>query len=225
MEILKLAALLLCLTVSPAWALTRTSVATEDFSGTLSNWTSVNPLTATPTITGGQASCAHSGECASRYTGAGSFSDDQYATADIIFGGAAANNYTEVMARVSAQTDGNRDYFACQVADDNGTGTATRAMKAIKVTNGTRTQIGSTSSTSWTSNHTMTIEVSGASGAITVSCFHNSTEEITVTGETTLSTGKPGYGMSNMVQRLDNWIGGDLTAPTGYDYSYRRRME
>ncbi len=134
------------------------------------------------------------------------------------FGGAAnASAGVEVLARMSSDTEGNRDYFACKVADDtSGTGPDSRALKAFKVTNATFVQIGSTSTTTWTNGDKISIEVIGASGSITVKCFHNSTAEITVNNETTLSTGGVGYGISNVFSSGDNWVAGNVTSsPAG----------
>lgn len=215
----KLKYLLLVILLSlPAEAFaTRTPVATENFSGTLANFSSINSLNATPSITAGAATCDYTTECALIYIGAGSFSDDQYAEIDVTFGGASGVNAgVEVLARMSSGTEGARDYFSCKVNDDVGTGAQSRNLKAFKVIDANFVQIGSTSTTTWTSGDKISIEVIGSSGGITVKCFHNSTAEITVNNETTLSTGGVGYGITDVFSSGDNWVAGNVTSsPAG----------
>jgi hypothetical protein len=205
----------------------RSSVATDDFStdnfGT--NYTNLNPTS------GGMN--ASSGTCyaddigapgdaqAHRWDGAGTFSDDQYASIEVTgFSYQSSSYHMGVCVRASSDTGTGRDYYYFVVAADDHGPTFTTYLG--KVVNGSNTTLHSAGVT-WSEGDAIELEVEGTT-------LRGMKNGVAIGGSFTqtdsdLSTGKPGIigGGASSVLRGDNWVGGSLesgtpitiTVPTG----------
>lgn len=208
----------------------RTTVATDDFNradGAMgSNWTHLYPGWADSDIAGNVAVAADtSNEQVARWDGAGTFTDDQGAIATV--GGIAwqTDSYRcGVIARASADTNANRDYYAFYASLDAEVNKATRLVRCV---NGTQTTIASTTA-AWANGDTIAIEVVTTDGAtVNVKGFRNGTEVLNFddTNAARLLTGKPGIYQQGSATygTLDDWSGFNVTAgssgPTGAQLS------
>ena len=194
----------------------RSAVATENFSGTLGNFTQVNPTWADLAITSGvvhgDATGADSGGevGAAVYSGAGTFSNDQYSS--LVIGGLSWQSLAfniGVIVRASTDTNANRDYYQVVVASDQAGPNYTTILS--KVVNGTRTQLHSASA-AWANGDRIELEAEGT----TIRVMKNGTAlggSFTQT-DSALSTGKPGIAGSGDSTHIsgDDWEGGDLTS-------------
>jgi hypothetical protein len=192
----------------------RTSVATDDFNRASlgSNWTNLNTtwgtiVTQTSTVfTGTSANTGN--EAAAVWAGAGSFTDDQYSEGEL--GGLTfltADYCAGYIARASADTDGNRDFYFFYVAGDSSGPNYTTVLG--KVVNGTRTVLHSASA-AWANTDLISIECEGT----TIRGCKNGTPlggSFTQT-DSSLTTGKPGILANGSSLTGDNWVGGNITS-------------
>lgn len=144
------------------------------------------------------------------WNGAGTFANDQYAKATV---GALSHQTSAyrcgVVARCSADTDVNADFYAYNLyADGNGTYTTV----LFKMVNGVSTMLNS-ASVAWVDGDTIEIEVEGT----TVRGLKNGVVMVTAAGQTDLTTGKPGLLVAgdSILPNLDDWEGGNgaIAAP------------
>lgn len=193
----------------------RTSIATEAFGGTLSNWTQINTFAGTIQITSGEANASHAqppSACpAARWTGAGTFTDDQYSSVQItnLAGWASDSYHFGVIARASGDTDSNRDYYFASITGAvNGSPWECSFGKTV---NGTTTDLN-TANITFAEGDAIEIECEGT----TIRVLVNGTAlggSFTVT-DSSITTGKPGVlaGGAATTIRGDNWEGGNITA-------------
>lgn len=199
----------------------RTSVATDNFNradGPVGSdwsyirntaWTGNPPEVKTNTVSGRAGGTNYQ---VIRWNGAGSFSNDQYAKATLVAYGYYGNDYLGgVVVRCSADTDANADYYAFYVRDNN-PNASNKTANLVKRVNGTETTIATITGTNWDNGDTVELEVEGT----TLRIYRNGTQiGSDYTGQTDLSTGKPGLAMggdySGPLVALDNWEGGDIT--------------
>jgi hypothetical protein len=180
------------------------------------NWTSLNPNWGGAAITSNHVGGAFSDEeTPARWTGAGTFANDQYSSllipaSSLSFNGSSYS--VGVIARASADIDGARDYYTFYVVDDASGDPASRTTVLAKVVDGTPTTLHS-ASVSWGSGMRIEIEcegttIRGMKDGVLVSGF-----EIT---DSALSAGKPGIWLRGSVDfpKGDDWQGGDITAIT-----------
>jgi len=190
--------------------MSRTLVASEDFTS-FTNWTNVRPFNGNISVSGGvavQTNAASTDSGSARWTGAGSFTADQYAKA--VVGGMSytnSNNVAGVILRASSDTDSNRDYYLVIVQDDNSSGSA-HTVQIHKIVNGTITQLSTTTQT-YSNGDTIEAEAEGT----TIRAYRNGSiiSALTVT-DASLSSGNPGIILGGGSLTLDNWEGGNLTA-------------
>jgi hypothetical protein len=143
----------------------------------------------------------------SRWGGAGSFTNDQYASA-VVSGfttGQQDDSRIGVIARASSDVDAGRDMYRCYVSNTE----TTRVMTLERCVNGTITVLGTNSAQSWVAGDRVEIECQGT----TIRGMRNGAVVIEVT-DTSLTTGLPGiyaYQGSIDVLRGDDWEAGNLT--------------
>jgi hypothetical protein len=139
-----------------------------------------------------------------------SFNDNQYAKITIgalSFSGAGYK--VGVVVRASADTDSNADFYGYYVQDD---GSSNRTTVLFKMVNGTVTTLDSVV-LAWANGDTIEMEVEGT----TLRGYKNGTLQVTVSGQTDLSTGKPGLYISgdSSTPSGDDWEGGNVTTSGG----------
>lgn len=181
----------------------RSVVATDNFNrangGLGANWADLRPAVGTLVISTNQVTAATSG--VSRWIGAGTFTDNQYASlilTTVQFGSTARIG---VLARASAGTDAARDYYQYFHQDDGD------LAVLQKVVDGVETTLDSRAST-FAVNDRIDIEVEGT----TIRGLKNGTVLVSVT-DAALATGTPGAMVKNSSELFgDDWEGGNLTA-------------
>jgi hypothetical protein len=192
---------------------TRVSIATDDFNRASlgANWLNVN-FSASDNITiassikfqGNAGSATNPGVAV--WQGTGSFTADQYSSARIVDANFGATAYSVgVAARISTDTDANRDYYVHVARSDN-------QSLILKAVNGTMTTLAGPSAVTWATNDRVEIECEGT----TVRAMKNGVAlggVFTLT-DASLSTGQPGIAGSQGggVSTGDDWEGGNLTA-------------
>lgn len=192
----------------------RTAIATDNFNrasiGT--DWTNLNSDWGSMTIylsTVVSFSTSQSGanRQAARWTGAGTFTDNQYSKIKIgTFSFLSNSQAAGVIVRASADTNANRDYYEAVVFPDSGGPTYTTELN--KLVNGTLTTIF-TAAITWVSGDTLSIEADGT----TISVYRN---DVALGGswtqtDSSLTTGLPGAsGAGNTSFPFDDWEGGNL---------------
>jgi hypothetical protein len=200
---------------------TRTSVATDDFNRASlgADWQQLNAFLGNINIYNSvnfssSASGAPGTAAAARWVGAGTFTDDQYASAVISNLAFISTDYSiGVIARASA--DGNsdyttRDYYYAVVCLNGDTSYSTRLGKVV---NGTVTALY-TANIAWTVGDRIEIECEGTTiRALKNGTLINSSFEVT---DSALATGAPGVtcAASAGEGRGDDWIGGNLGGAT-----------
>lgn len=161
-----------------------------------------------------------SSECAARWIGTGTFSDDQYSSLEVYGTGTETwSAYSGVIARASADQDGSRDYYYARILDRQDAGN--NRVELSKVVNGTTTVLDNTPSTqSWSSGDRIEIECEGTTirGLKNGTGYHSATDSA-------LTTGKPGiYALTRDSLTGDNWEGGDITGGGGGGATLRSRL-
>lgn len=140
-----------------------------------------------------------------RWVGAGTFTDDQYSSLKLTTvpdGG--QGGLFGVVARASADTGAARDFYLVEVSDDD-------VLTIKKVINGTQTTLESLAAQEFAAGTRIEIEVEGT----TIRALKDGTVLLTATGQTELTTGKPGVrAMTDTSPNWegDDWEGGNLTA-------------
>lgn len=188
---------------------TRTSVATADGTS-VANFTQLNSAWGSIAVGSGVFSCSASNtnnEGAGVWSGAGTFTDDQYA--EITIGGLSflsADFLVGVICRASTDTGAGRDFYFAYVAADSGGPNYTTVLG--KYVNGTRTVLNS-ASTAWVNSDKISLEVQGSTlrlcknGAALGGSFTQT--------DTSLTTGKPGIVANGSAPTGDDWVGGNLS--------------
>jgi hypothetical protein len=191
----------------------RTLIASDAFSGTLSNWTQTNSIWGSLAISSGQitsnsGSMVNDSTPSMRWTGSGTFTDDQYSSLTIkAFAFLDINYGLAVTVRNSTGADGAQDYYGAAV---HGDGSGNYTTRLFKVVNATYTSLYS-ASMAWATNDVLSIEVEGT----TLRLCKNGTAvggSYTLT-DSSLSTGVPGIaGQGGNTMMGDDWEGGNITA-------------
>jgi len=168
-------------------------------------WTQLNPSAATLDVTGGAVTCIYSGLGACRWTGAGTWTADQYAKATIT--GPAAFARQGVIVRASAATDFARSFYYAYVD----AGSATVVGKYV---DGTSSELSNVSGDGWVTGNTIELEAQGA----TLRVFRNGAllRSVSDTSLPGSSSDRPGIIMSADSARLDDWEGGSVTSATRF---------
>jgi hypothetical protein len=200
----------------------RTSVATDNFNradgyGLGANWTGRN-VSASGTLSiasnkaNGSAARTYDNTSADSWSGAGSFTDDQYAS--VVISGLAVQTTSYgigVIARASG-TDGSRSFYGAYVASDAASG-GNQTTYLFKIVSGTATSLYSTTH-SWSNGDRVEIECEGT----TIRLCKNGTPlggSWTVT-DSSITTGAPGIaGGGSAVAQGDDWEGGNIGAGGG----------
>lgn len=191
----------------------RVSVATADGTS-VANFTQLNSAWGSISVGSGVFSCSSSNtanEGAAVWSGAGSFSDDQYA--EITIGGLSflsGDFAIGVICRASTDTGAGRDFYFAYVAADSGGPNYTTVLG--KVVNGTRTVIHSAAN-AWANGDKISLEVDGT----TLRVHKNVTAlggSFTQT-DTALTTGKPGIIANGSSPTGDDWVSGTLSSAFG----------
>lgn len=197
----------------------RTSVATDNFNraslGT-TDWGQLNSGFGLIQITGsvkvrGGAAFSLGSVGAARWIGAGTFTDDQYAS--MIVTGFANNSTDEnigVICRASADTDGARDMYGFTVCGDSPGPNYTTIL--YKIVNGTYTALNSAAQ-AWTGGDELSLEVEGT----TIRGCRNG---VALGGawtqtDSSLTTGNPGVAGAGSTMFGDDWDGGNITSGGG----------
>lgn len=158
-----------------------------------------------------------------RWAGAGTIGNDQYSQITIVaIGGDNAAKETGLIVRASADTNGAADYYEWYFV-----GNSPRLTVMRKVVNGVATTLETITTVPWADGDVMAFAVVGT----TLYGLRNGTVVTTVTGQTDLTTGKPGIAMRGVTGGSlgvvqDSWVGGTaaeatdttapiLTSPTG----------
>ena len=196
----------------------RTPIATDDFNraslGT-TDWTQLNTdngsitISASTVVTG---SVAGTIRPAARWTGAGTFTDNQYVKIAVILVADNGDSYANgVICRASADTNTTRDYYLAEVHSGGG---ANRTVQLAKIVNGTRTQRHS-ASVAWSSGDTIELECNETE----IKAMKNGTAlgGLYTWTDADLTTGNPGVVASGAAAGTtgDNWEGGNLGAVGG----------
>lgn len=185
---------------------TRSSVATENFTGTdgtdlgapwaqIGNSSNIRRLS----NTGG---ASHVGQAGARHTG--TYTDNQYAK--VTLAGtltAGLGDRIGAIVRASGDTGANRDWYGYEVHTSAGVDDY-----LYKVVNGTRTELVSNFDISpWAVGDTVEIEVEGTA----LRGYRNGVLTASAT-DAALSTGKPGVASQSgpTTLRADDWEGGNL---------------
>lgn len=192
----------------------RTSVATDNFNrGSLgSNWTQTNTTQAgnliisSSTVADGSYSMQPTGNLASaRWTGAGSFTDDQYASVVVASftnnGGANSANGVTVC---NSGANATRSCYEAYVIQNS---TTTPTVVLAKWVNGTRTQLHS-ATTSWSGNASR-IELEREGTTIRVMKDGTALGGSYTQTDSDLSGGTPGLSCTSGATG-DNWEGGNI---------------
>lgn len=192
----------------------QTSVATDNFNRASlgADWDQLNPTqgsmaTFTSTVVGGGTSGADAARQAARWIGAGTFSDNQYASLEIVTLGNITTDYSMgVICRASADDDGARDYYEVVVfASSAGPDYTTQLGKVV---NGTYTVLNS-GSVAWAAADDIGIQCDGTS----IRATKNGTAiggSFTQT-DSSLTTGAPGIaGSGDGSNTGDNWDAGNM---------------
>lgn len=187
------------------------AIATSAFTGTNgatpTDFTALNPADGSIVIdTNRIESNVSSQTLDARWTGSGTFSDDQYAKLTVTgLSNPGGLNQMGVILRASADTEGSRDCYRVFVRENN-----TTEIRIEKIVNGTTTVLNTTNVSAFANGDTVEGEVEGT----TIRSYRNGTLVASVT-DSALTTGKPG-----ITARLefgpglfgDNWEAGDMTA-------------
>lgn len=144
-----------------------------------------------------------------RWSGGGTFTDNQYAKATV--GGlswAGFNSQVGVIVRASGDVDGAADHYRLCIWDD---ALSVRTTKLIKMVNGTETTLD-TRTQAWGNGDTIELEAEGTD----LRAYRNGTLLYTVT-DSSLTSGAPGMFMrgSSNNPTLEDWEGGNVSSPTG----------
>lgn len=192
----------------------RSLIASDDFSATLSNWTNIATWRGSISISGGAltgSGVAGIGSATIRWSGAGSFSNDQYCKITVSGLAFLTSSYVHaVLVRCGTGTyntsTDNRSFYYAAIYND-GSGTYTTVVG--KVVSGTNTVLASTFQ-AWVDGDTLEIEVEGTDLRV----YRNGTEIATLAStDSDLSTGVPGLVLSGGGQGLtmDDFEGGNIT--------------
>ena len=200
----------------------RTEVATEDFNradGSMgSNWAHLYPGWADADIVSNTIHAADAtNEQSSRWVGAGSFTDDQYAKVFLATGsrGWDTDSYRiGVMVRASGDTDGNRDFYAAYMCNDADVGNAC-TTRLVKMSNGTETTLASTS-IAWANGDSISLEVRTVGGNAELKAFRNDAQIGALAhtdSSSPFTTGLPGLYLQGSSSRPigDDWSAGNVS--------------
>ena len=196
----------------------RTSIATDAF-GTddlATNWTNMNSLNANSTISGGVITDNYAAESVYRWTGAGTFTDDQYAKDTVVaFGGQNLNDkWGGVIVRADTGDASTRNYYLAYIEDTTATnGSATRNVLLCKMVNSSKSTLATTARTT-APGDTIALEVTTVGGNAVLAVFHNDVQVAALDytdSSSPFTTGKPGLTQAGQFCSLDNWEGGDVT--------------
>lgn len=184
-------------------------MATENFSGTLSNWTQWNGGWGNAYISSGVLKFAAGQDVGITWSGAGagSFGAAQESAADIS-GATWTNQYAGVGVRMSGSNATRSGYFAR--LHDNASTNKTLAL--LKIVNGTPTTLQTTTyATGSTFRLRITVEDSGADAVLKVYVGATLVSALNHTDSTSpLSGGDPGLLGRDASMSVDDWEGGTL---------------
>lgn len=190
----------------------RTLVASDNFNraslGT--DWSQRNSAAAILQITGSTAVCGSvfGQDGVAAWVGAGSFTNDQCSSIVINGTPTGSNNYgMAACVRISADTDGNRDYYYALVSD---------TTYLNKIVNGTITTLFSGSVT-WAGGDRLEVEAEGTTIRL---CKNGSPPSGSwVVTDTSIASGAPGVlGRGDPgICTGDDWQGFNLTAPVALE--------
>ena len=200
----------------------RSSVATDDFNragpALGANWTTMNAsasgdiVISSSTVVNGSFARTYDNTSAARWTGAGTFTNDQYAS--VVIGGLAVQSTSYgigVMCRGSG-ADGTRAYYGAYVVSDAASG-GTQTTVLFKIVAGAATALNS-GSASWANGDRVDLECEGT----TIRLCKNGTPlggAWTVT-DSDISSGAPGViGGGTTVATGDDWDAGSMGAGGG----------
>lgn len=160
---------------------------------------------------------------AMRWVGAGSFTDNQYASIEVsALSFQGANFFIGVIVRASGDVNALRDFYATFVASDSAGPNYTVSL--IKVVNGTTTVLHS-AAIAWTANQRIELEAEGPTLRV---CMDGTPLGGSFTQtDTDLASGSPGVTGTHSSCPGDNWAAGNLVAdvvPGGAQVSGRRMV-
>ena len=139
-----------------------------------------------------------------RWIGAGTFTDDQYSSVKIVT--APSNTGSNATVGVCARASGSGATRSFYEAFVDGVNPANTVL--VKRVNGVRTQLATTSATTWAAGDFISLEVIGND----LKVYKNTTTEITALAvtDTAITTGAPGVVVSSSAIMGDDWEGGNL---------------
>lgn len=196
----------------------RSVVATEDFSADLANWTQWNSAWGNCTITAGDQLQGPGGQpCGIYWTGAGTFTADQYSKIVVGGGGWYGSAYrTGCAVRMSGNGGTTRSCYFLRVEWD---GSPNRTVRLGKVVNGTETSIATTS-LAVVDGDVFWLEMVGSA----FTCYRNTTEILAGNSDTDLASGVPGaVAQEPSAAWLDDVELGNITAAGGGAVKTKRR--
>jgi hypothetical protein len=209
--------------------MTRTAVATDAFSSTLSaNWTQINSGYAPIATSSGKVQ--GSGLIgftlgASAYWSADTFSDDQYAS--IVLSGVSNHSSFDysggVICRASTGTGASRDFYAVGLALSYSGGNP--YTRLFRVNNSGLTDLVSLATIPWVDGNILSLEVTGTGATVTITVYKDSgSGPVALTGFTSIAdssvdrllTGRPGVHFTGTGNPAgDDFEAGNITsAPT-----------
>lgn len=190
----------------------RTLVASDDFNRAdvdpiTGNWTDLNGANSRIKILSNAIQASHGNNAAARWTGTGTFTNDQYSSVQIPTWRNTSSRIGAIV-RASADTAANRDHYGYRITD-----TVPSTTVLFKIVNGTETSLDSSTSVTWTNSDRVECESEGT----TIRGLKNGTSQISVT-DSALTTGQPGvtaYYAGGTAVQGDNWEAGSLAAAAG----------
>jgi hypothetical protein len=171
------------------------------------NWTSLNPASATPSVTSNKFSTPHALKATARWTGSGTWTADQYAKMTVS-GLTGGSTFIGVIVRASADTDSNRDHYSAWINENGGTA----LTEIYKTVNGTETSLSSVSGDGWTNGDIIEIEAEST----TIRVFRNGGLLRSITDSSIAGSSSDRAGViANAGPLGDDWEGGTITGSSG----------
>ena len=184
-------------------------MATEDFSGTLANWTQWYPAWGQCTIESGVLKFGSGQDVGIRWSGAGSFGASQFSAVDIA-GATWISQYAGVGVRMTG-SDGTRSGYFARLFDN---AASAKQLDLLKVVNGTPTVLKTTTFATGSSFRLrVEVEESGANALLRVFVGATQITALDHTDTSPLTGGTPGLIGNGGTLSADNWEGDTYTPP------------
>jgi hypothetical protein len=183
-----------------------------------SNWTAQDGVSGYVGVASEEVYSAFAADSDACWAGAGTFSNDQYATIKVIVNSNDTNEKIGVSVRNNGAALASRSLYRAYYTDPAGGGSDGRVVVEKIVSGGSPTNLATISGNFVTSD-TLTLEVVTSGSDAVLRVYKNSTQiDSGITDSSSpLASGKPGLfarGGSTGI-RGDDWVGGDVTSGSG----------